>query len=793
MAPSFSPKLVEELAAALPPDGANPIGTNARRIIVNKIRGMTPGNYSQMFGTGPAFRVVFFPKYAPDAAEGLFAGYTGISDATVSQAAIALLCHQMYQVTRDVRPQLLINEINGKIASWNAELRSRTSRWYAYVASITDGDIKKALATFGDEPSRVSAVAHYRAGLTSESWINDKVTQGPAWTNREWELFHHWIKLAALGCPDADVDATIQQAIDTGLPVPAAVRPGVWQRWSGWLGPDVTGGDFADATEPLLATKCIAAGRSVSCIAEAASYEFTARTQPGTIYRRAPSSSCLAPGAQVVMSDGSLRAIEDVRAGDRVASRTEDREVLLVSAPPRGQRPLYRIGGTGFAFTATDAFLIHPGSSPATYAAVDPAALSRAVPTFAQFGVRDLRTSVLSRYADGRLEPYTPDGVAVADETPPILHGVYVDPGDDGRSEYFVGDADRQLLVSSEIPRFLAAPVTAEALVEVLRGSAPTILAVLAAVPDDGFADLLDIGLSSISRTLLTRIGGSLRPADAADTAIPSAASTLAMVRGFAGDFGGTAEKPYDWRLGTLLDFFLARFGVQFQGVIHLGWRSYQLAEGTTGVVLAVSLYGLELFDDDGMAAADAEFQLALRLQDAVSIRTAPVEPAASTDRSFYVSDTISYFPEWRALIDAPPDRDWILDVTLASTHDNRHYTAEIPLPPVISHGYEFLRGAVRNDSGAVVGQVSLDVRTLDADVWAQEIRAQQAWSPTQEPAIASTLATQATAYVVANFADAVRTFAGLAVTAEAQDAFTTAGSSQGRQSGDTPAGSEKM
>ena len=103
MTSSFSPKLVEELAAALPPDGANPIGNNARLIMVNKIRGLTPGHYSQMFGTGPAFRSVFFPGYVPVAAEGLFGGLTGIGDEYLSQAAIGLLCHQMHTVTTDVR------------------------------------------------------------------------------------------------------------------------------------------------------------------------------------------------------------------------------------------------------------------------------------------------------------------------------------------------------------------------------------------------------------------------------------------------------------------------------------------------------------------------------------------------------------------------------------------------------------------------------------------------------------------------------------------------------------------
>lgn len=92
------------------------------------------------------------------------------------------------------------------------------------------------------------------------------------------------------------MDATIRQAIAGGLPVPPVVGPGAWQTWSGWYGADITGEDFSEATKAILATKCMAVGRSVSCMAEDQSYEFTARSQPGNRYRRAPASSCLAPG-----------------------------------------------------------------------------------------------------------------------------------------------------------------------------------------------------------------------------------------------------------------------------------------------------------------------------------------------------------------------------------------------------------------------------------------------------------------------------------------------------------------
>ena len=71
MSDPFSPTSVEHLAAALPPDGANPVGTAARGVLVNRMKGATPGHWSQLFGTGPAFKDVFFPalRYDPREAE----------------------------------------------------------------------------------------------------------------------------------------------------------------------------------------------------------------------------------------------------------------------------------------------------------------------------------------------------------------------------------------------------------------------------------------------------------------------------------------------------------------------------------------------------------------------------------------------------------------------------------------------------------------------------------------------------------------------------------------------------
>jgi hypothetical protein len=115
-----------------------------------------------------------------------------------------------------------------------------------------------------------------------------------------------------------------------------------------------------------------------------------------------------------------------------------------------------------------------------------------------------------------------------------------------------------------------------------------------------------------------------------------------------------------------------------------------------------------------------------------------------------------------------------MLTVTLQSKKDGRlaPLEAKIALPQVIADGFEFLRGYVHDASGNTVGQVTLDIRTLNSDAWTQEILAHRAWSPGKESTIAHNLATQASDYIVVNFEPAVVAFSSLAVTPEGSTAL---------------------
>src|SRR5262245_61129918 len=136
----FDPADVGRLAAALPPDGTNPIGNVARGELVNKTKGQTPGRE-----TGSLHRTfvkIFFPNYQPGPYVGLIEQYTGLQVSFFSSLAVITLCEAMYNATSSLRRQLLIDKINADLDSANGTIRNVAARWYAFIATVVNSDIK---------------------------------------------------------------------------------------------------------------------------------------------------------------------------------------------------------------------------------------------------------------------------------------------------------------------------------------------------------------------------------------------------------------------------------------------------------------------------------------------------------------------------------------------------------------------------------------------------------------------------------------------------------------------------
>ena len=223
----FNPRNVEVLSAALAPEGVNPIGRLARDVLVQHVKRLTPGNYSA--GARPAFRSIFFAQVGESPFEASITPLTGLGDGFFAEVAVAMLCRRMADATSKLRPQLPTGPMDADLAGWSRQVRQNSYRFYAEISRHAESPIRAALAAFPDEPSRAEARRHYITGITSPTWVNDKLLQDGSgnWADQAWELYHHWIKLTALGTPVADIDAAIARVKEMGLPVPSALMPGV--------------------------------------------------------------------------------------------------------------------------------------------------------------------------------------------------------------------------------------------------------------------------------------------------------------------------------------------------------------------------------------------------------------------------------------------------------------------------------------------------------------------------------------------------------------------------------------
>lgn len=776
MSSPFNPRDVEVLAAALPPQAANPIGRLTRDIFLKQAKQLTPSGHPRRYSA--SWKELFFPNSKGTDLGPFIAIFTGLDDAFFTDLVVAMLCQQMANVTTKLKPDLLTDKIANALATFNDRIHQNSYRFYGYMAATADSPIRPALAAFPDEPSKKRAKEHYLEGLTSPTWVNEKLLQWGQgnWSNRDWELFHHFIKLSVLGASVAEIDQAIAKLKGMGLPVPPTLDPGVWHKRAIWLERDFGAADAVEATPAILAHTCI--GPVVKyriCKNENDAFEFTA--QKASLYRKTQSSSCFAPGTKVVMADASLRPIEQIAIGDNVQTPAGPRQVLLRSAPLRGNRIMVQFSGTKFAFSTSHPFLVAPsGSASAAYAAADPDGLARNVPTLSQFGIQPLNgqaPAVLLRHTAGGDMPFP--APAIHDVSGPqadLVYDLFLDVGPDGRSEYYVGDDQVQLLVSSEVPRFAAAPETTAVVLHVLQQAGPTILEVLAKMPDWPFEELLAIGLDSLSTTMMATIGPQLRIApDSAPQAplrgLDSAAELASAVRDFAGFLAAAGEDDRR-HMGQLVEQFASRFAPQFQAVLAMPWRTFDLASGDVANMLAVTPYSIDLFRP-GPPVDQAEIEVSLVRGRSRSTHRLPVAPGAPADRWYYGVDASAYFPEW-----APPgpvagwqpearsedeeeDMLWQLELTLQPDAGCR---AVLILPRDIGDGYQQFRVPVTGAHGETVGQALLDVRLLTLENYAAEIQAHNGKTPCPSAtSLADRLARLAADFVEANFREAVEAF----------------------------------
>lgn len=351
-------QIAQKLAASLPEFKGN-VSSTAWNVLINRLKGAILGDHSQTWPkpSGPSFRQIFFPNYSQVNYEDQVSNITGLDNNWWSGFSVATLCQTMYYVTSNLRSQLVISKIDGIVNDKNNSLWAIAYKWYGYILSQVYPPYQEAIQ---QAPDLNQLAETYSTYLNSDTWVLAKTTQYNQgnWQNQEWELFNHWIKLMQLGQSIESIDRLINNLKVRGLPILSSVDAGQWSNyvgWPGWRGWINCEAMRAEASTGILERVCTYYSGSYypSCMDEENSFEFTAGSQPGEQYRSVPSSSCFTAQTKVLMADGNVKAIAEVKVGEKVRTPKGMVAVNIVATPPRIGRKLVRINNLDFGFTET--------------------------------------------------------------------------------------------------------------------------------------------------------------------------------------------------------------------------------------------------------------------------------------------------------------------------------------------------------------------------------------------------------------------------------------------------------
>jgi hypothetical protein len=236
---------LKQLAGAMPARGDNPIGKAARAVLVSKMKHTMPfvsRTLNNLFSG--------LPTDPQEAYVDASFGNPGLWPDLV----VAAVCQRIYGLNSNSRRAVRIDKVRETLQARNQEIRSSLWKWYAYMLSAIPGSVKSALDEFS-VAARQRTREDYMFSLTTDAWVNQHITmehQG-TWQDPEWELYHHWSKLTALGASPADIDNLILALSKKGLRIPDVVGAGRWTSWLGWYQGDIGDDDVSETTNALQA------------------------------------------------------------------------------------------------------------------------------------------------------------------------------------------------------------------------------------------------------------------------------------------------------------------------------------------------------------------------------------------------------------------------------------------------------------------------------------------------------------------------------------------------------------
>ena len=431
----------------------NPIGVYNRKCVLNRLKVAVPGEAVMVaWRNYGSFHDLFYKDSKPMSDQGKLDELTGVSGTEWGSNSVPFVCDTIYNVTKEHRKYVNINKVREDEKTIPQLMGQRHIRFYQYLLTTYDNPAATAWRKL-PEAKKESGKKDYIQAITNPAWISNKciAQQQGNWTDPDWELYHHWCKLQALGAAKEEVDTVIETLQSGGLRIPESVDKNHWQQYDRWVTAGKAAGnlsweDFNEARDAMNEVEYI--GEIID--EEIFSGLFLCKGNPGSSYwQKPPEPSCFSADACVRMSDGTVKQISSIHRGDKIFTPQGERTVMIVSMSLRGKRDLFSLEGHPFRFSASHPFVLQNG-----YSCVSPELLCRLIPTFYKERVLPLSQDTRLRTASGRETDTGSLKCHCYEEgcEEELLYDLIPEPDESGLFQYYVGEEKEQYLVSSEIP-----------------------------------------------------------------------------------------------------------------------------------------------------------------------------------------------------------------------------------------------------------------------------------------------------------------------------------------------------
>lgn len=562
--------------------------------------------------------------------------------------------------------------------------------------------------------------------------INEAIAMGGDSTNAAvWFLFNLWITLKALQNPN--VDNAISSFQSAGLEVPAQIGPGQW--WSGgytsWYLP-LSGSDVINAASTTINASFPETEISVfsgsplpvtTHVNKANGYCWSLVNWGSLNWYNAPPSSCFGKNTQVLMADGSVKAIELIVIGDQIQSTSGPKKVVLVESPKRAGRSLFQLNNLNVFATAGHPFRT-TGTMSATRTAIDPWALIDSVATMTESGVATLQKGIqLQAYAAGNVRAITIDHIEEITDTgdkDELLYDLIIERSVTETHSYFVGGPDTFIAVDAETADPLYEPSSTIAVVtamEMAHASSKQFLT-------DPVTQLPGV-LAQV------QLPPSYTRTRALALAVPEGKATRPKIPELSFFMNGEQWCPH----ASMLEGYIVRhFSRTLRRETAMGWRT-SVEQYADNDQLSIVVHDVQCVGDIALTP-NSTLSIELRLRG--------MDPGEDIVRQ--LEKPLSDKPSWHVSFDQSVSFGKILrsevGVTLVGyVHNDKkvlgQFFAHIDIDTNNSGTTEhFLFGP----TGAVIGRIAIETRRQSEQSAAEEAKQKSLWTNRNASAIASAL-----------------------------------------------------